>query len=350
MSVTTKGGKLVVTPWPITIGLGKVVFYMYGPDAVKKIRPLPPSGPPPSVQKPLISPGPDPFNQLDSLTPLISQNEFSTTVRMANPDFGALTPDGRTQWVSFVGNGAANPGSGGLVGFPSTVLSDPHASPVVIADDAKHDLVAPAGVAVDSQGTLWVADLASHRVLGYRANQLQASGSPTPAVAIDDNPTGTTDGLSGLAVDGQGHVWVTRSTSNGQQFIDEYAAPNTGTTTPTAIRRWALPLVAGAAPRALAFDPAGNLWIAEHSFAARIDKADLGASRFPTPTLKVTPTAEPAIGANNLAFDSAGDLVLTGVLTLSGYTAAQLAAGNVKKSAIVVGPFNDVVKFAVLAR
>jgi DNA-binding beta-propeller fold protein YncE len=88
-------------------------------------------------------------------------------------------------------------------------------------------LCAPAAVAVDTAGTVWVVDLGYHRVLGY--------GAPLATDAVPDHVLGkrgsfTSDETScnggaaqlrdlfclpqGLAVDGQGAVWVADSAQN----------------------------------------------------------------------------------------------------------------------------------------
>jgi hypothetical protein len=66
---------------------------------------------------------------------------------------------------------------------------------------------APARLAFDRAGDLWVGCIFNFNVLEFTKSQLAASGSPTPAVTLSNN-SGSLDGPNGVAFDNAGDLWV----------------------------------------------------------------------------------------------------------------------------------------------
>ena len=78
----------------------------------------------------------------------------------------------------------------------------------------------PAGLAFDANGNLWVANVGTNAVVEFAASQLASSGSPTPATTI----TAASSSLlapAGLAFDANGNLWVSNAAST---TVVEYKA------------------------------------------------------------------------------------------------------------------------------
>lgn len=131
-------------------------------------------------------------------------------------------------------------------------------------------LALPRGLAVDSKGNLWVVNTGGNNILAYNLGTYALEPAKTITVGI------TTPW--GVAVDRWGHIWVSNQGTNSvQSTVTEYAV---GQKTPISIVTSEL-----SNPRALAFDPVGDLWV---------------QTNFPdaTPNLKVfTPLSGAALGA-----------------------------------------------------
>ena len=99
-----------------------------------------------------------------------------------------------------------------------------------------NSLILQAGLAIDKSGTLWVADVGSNRVLGFPSSSLTANTSLPPASVVlgqngftssaaPTNASQTSLGYladpSGLAVDGQGNLFVADELGR----VVEYLAP-----------------------------------------------------------------------------------------------------------------------------
>ena len=128
-------------------------------------------------------------------------------------------------------------------------------SDTVTPDVEIKDVTAPAALAFDVKGNLWVGS--GDDVLGFTADQLAASGSPTPATKIDAQAPAPVmnalTGVQGLAFDASGNLWV-----NFDGTIAELTSLVSGTVTP-AVQFQADVL---ALPEGIAFDESGGLWMA----------------------------------------------------------------------------------------
>ena len=85
---------------------------------------------------------------------------------------------------------------------------------VTIRADAKGSLNNPTGVAFDADGNLWVSNTDSHTVVKFTPTQLAVSGKPTPDVTISATarailgPSVSLYSPEGLAFDSSGDLWV----------------------------------------------------------------------------------------------------------------------------------------------
>jgi sugar lactone lactonase YvrE len=169
----------------------------------------------------------------------------------------------------WVGNNVAN----NIVEFTPTQLAagGPLTPTVTITEvpPQPNNLQEPIGLAFDAHGNLWVANNSASSIVEYTSSQLATSGSPVPAVTL----TGSAINFPNeIAFDHAGNLWITNSVyaDSGGGFhskgrIVEYAAQDlaaTGSPTPLVVIN--TPRVSGnSLPTGLAFDDSGNLWFAD---------------------------------------------------------------------------------------
>ena len=68
-------------------------------------------------------------------------------------------------------------------------------------------------MAFDSSGDLWVANYNSSTLVEYTPDEL-ATGAPTPAITISPDRSGSLDAPDDLAFDPSGDLWVANYNSN----------------------------------------------------------------------------------------------------------------------------------------
>ena len=95
-----------------------------------------------------------------------------------------------------------------MTGYPRTELiasGDPNSSVVLHAsvDLLRH----PTGMAFDATGNLWVANSGNATLTAFTPAQLQPGPNPTPHVVLSANQ-GSLDIPTGLAFDPEGNLWV----------------------------------------------------------------------------------------------------------------------------------------------
>ncbi len=190
----------------------------------------------------------------------------------------------------------------------------------------------PTGMAFDRSGDLWVADLGTSTVSKYTPAQLAASGSPTPSVTISSNGTSLA-GPAYLAIDKAGDLWVSvYGTNQVQEFtVAQLAASGSPTPAVTLSSDGSGSITV---PNGLAFDSSGSLWVASsNNELIKFTAAQLATSGSPTPAVTLSADGKSPAQINGpvqLGFDSAGTLwVAQGGATpgaVAGFTASQLAA------------------------
>ncbi|MEP7065552.1 MAG: SMP-30/gluconolactonase/LRE family protein [Gemmatimonadota bacterium] len=177
----------------------------------------------------------------------------------------------------------ANTIEGTIVRFDSAQLAAGGAqTPSVILSGAGH----PAGLAFDADGGLWFSEGNAHRIAKYSAAQLQASGRLIPQVVLTSNGPDLTN-PAGLAFDRAGNLWVANA---GLLNVVEIQA-NHLATTGFVYADVVLSPPAGfsSLPLGVTFDDHENLWVVyAEGTLTRYDHAVLSASRAPAPAVSVS--------------------------------------------------------------
>ncbi|HXB23601.1 MAG TPA: hypothetical protein VNV25_02625 [Gemmatimonadaceae bacterium] len=192
---------------------------------------------------------------------------------------------------------------------------------------------ATATVTYNSGGTggLWIANSVGFTISELTAGQLHASGSPTPAVTVIPHqlPTGAPQGL---AVDGNGNLWVASGNATVVEFTRAQITAGDTLAPATSV------LIEPSDPFGLAFDASGNLWVADHgsTFIYELTPSQLVTTGIPV-TPAVTILYPGAAQFSKLAFDPTGNLwAVTHDSLLVAFTPAQLASGGTITPSVVI--------------
>jgi sugar lactone lactonase YvrE len=209
----------------------------------------------------------------------------------------AAIPSSNKLWL-------ASGGADELVGFGSADLSESAAFDSTVAIDG------PAGtdVAFDPDGNLWSLGptVADPLLVRFDAASLGESGTLEPSVTMNVPQIACVEALRSLAFDAEGNLWlsacdnqVVRVEANALGLADADADVVFSGFTDN---------------QGIAFDSAGNLWVADDGLLTRYDADRLGASDSETADLilSVNDVAETqTLVAHKLAFDQAGNLWAT---------------------------------------
>ena len=212
-----------------------------------------------------------------------------------------------------------------LLAFSPTALgsSGPRAAHAVITS-SNGSLSTPTAVAFDRQQRLWVANSGNGTLVRFDPAQLAASGAPEPVVTVG----GLTRPIA-IAFDAEGSLWVTDIQ---HQAIVKYSSAQlavSGSPIPSVVVS-ALDESLGE-PSGIAFDPTGNLWVANIGTQeiGAFSSAQLAASGSPSPHIKISTNVGTLRVPTGLAFDSDGSLwVLTSDGGLEKFTTEQIAVSN----------------------
>ena len=172
----------------------------------------------------------------------------------------------------------------------------------------------------DAQGDLWVAN-SGGTIVEFTPSQMEASGSPAPAIVITDSAAPTA-----VAFDAEGNLWVTTETGGVQEFTPGQLT-SSGSPTP------AVAITSTPASWGLTFDAAGDLWVATYSAGNSIVEYTPGQlTSSGTPAVTFSGLDDP----NNPTFDANGDLWFSAPAssTLAELTASQLTSSPPQDPAV----------------
>ena len=181
---------------------------------------------------------------------VLGQADFTTvsagasSTKMSGNVTGVAVGSDGTLWVADIGNNrvlrfasaASKPNGAAADG----VLGQPDFT-TVSAGASSTKMKYPYGVAVGSDGTLWVADSGNNRVLRFASAAGKANGDPADGVLGQANFTSnvglpsasstTINGTRGVAVDSNGTLWVTDGNNNRVLFFDPNPSSNANLST-----------------------------------------------------------------------------------------------------------------------
>jgi sugar lactone lactonase YvrE len=210
----------------------------------------------------------------------LASSGFADATTVISPSGGSLSaPTGlafdpaHRLWV-------ANSADGTLVRFDAAQLSASGAPvPAVVVSGLGH----PVALAFDDRGSLWVADNRAQTIVEYVAGQLAVSGSPAPTIVLSAKDRSLVR-PAGLAFDRAGNLWVANTGSQAVVSFTPAQLAVTGTPAPHVVL-----FLASASlgiPVGLAFDGDENLWVmSESGFLAKFRPADLAATGAPSPSV-----------------------------------------------------------------
>lgn len=168
-------------------------------------------------------------------------------------------------------------------------------------------------LAFDDEGSLWIGQVGSNKVVKLTAAQLAASGSPIPAVTLAHVDL---NGVSALALDGAGNLWANNSDNATVMFSRfRLEASSTGAADVVILQMSGPPSIGVYSdPINLAFDAGGNLWVGYFAGGdlVMIRKDSLATSKTLQPP-EVAVKASVLALVEGLAFDEAGGAWLPGV-------------------------------------
>jgi len=176
-------------------------------------------------------------------------------------------------------------------------------------------------VAFDGSGNLWVGDGAGY-VYRYDASDLASSGTPAPAVTIDATAYGF---VNGVAFDASGNLWAADGSSSQLLMYTPAQQSTGGALTPQVVLSATGSPASIAHPVGIAFDAAGDLWVANlnNNTIVEFAPAQLTATASPAPTVTLSSTS--ISSPFGIAFDASGNLwVGNDVGTVLRFDAGQL--------------------------
>ena len=236
-------------------------------------------------------------------------------------------------------------GTGAVAEFTAAQLANlgndsmPDPNTTLLDDGSSTILNCPWGAQFDAAGNLWITNRTLPNLVSYSPAQLAVGGALTPDTTITST---SFDSPRGIAFDASANLWMVE---NQNQTILAYKAAtlaaalgHSGQVNPDIT----ISSASFGDPRAIAFDGSGDLWLADATgklleFAA----VDLAVSGTPTPKVTITATAVLTLDGialsldfpEGVAFDPAGNLWVANLESdnagsLAEFTATQLASSG----------------------
>jgi DNA-binding beta-propeller fold protein YncE len=242
-------------------------------------------------------------------------------------------------------------GTGAIAEFTAAQLanlgnnSKPDPNKTLLDDGSFTILDCPWGAQFDAAGNLWIINRLIPNLVSYSPAQLAVGGALTPNTTITST---SFDSPRDIAFDASANLWIVE---NQKQTILGYKASTLATALGHSGQVNPDIIISSASfgdPRAIAFDGSGDLWLTDATgklleFAA----ADLGMSGTPTPKVTITATLVVTLDGialsldfpEGVAFDPEGNLWVANLESdnagsLAEFTPAQLATSGSPSPAV----------------
>ena len=289
-----------------------------------------------------VSGVPGEINRLDA-SQLLTTGTLIPATRLSTPSASLFTLNSiafdnqGVMWVAseedsvLLGFIAGNEGATGSV------------TPAITINPIAGSIAAPTGIAFDTDGSLWMANIGNGTIVRFDKSQLARSGTPIPTVTITGVPH-----PSGLAFDASGTLWVTDLRAN---TVSRYLR---GQLLTSGDKEPAIVLSSNANslvnPSGIAFDSFNNMWIANNGNESVVEfrPPERTSSGSPAPALTLRPTQAPLGGPVGIAFDAEGSIWIAGAQgVLSKFTAASIAASGPDEPVLQVKLQNNVLLWSI---
>jgi sugar lactone lactonase YvrE len=240
--------------------------------------------------------------------------------------------------IAFDANGNAwvSEGSTEIIEFTAAQLAAGGTQSPSVTIRGSGALQYPAGLAFDRNGNLWVSSSAA--VIEYTPSQLTSSGSPTPAIVVTSPQIST---AKGIAFDHGGNLWVADVGAGTVESFNPAALSAGGSQTASVVITVPVPsLSVPTMPTYLAFDAAGNLWVATvYNTVLEYQTSQLATSGAPTPAITLSLPAGTGVTPNGLAFDNSYNLWVASYglpTTVMEFTPAQIHTGGAQTPTVTL--------------
>ena len=241
-----------------------------------------------------------------SLTP--SESVYGNGTSLNGPQGLAFDRNGDLWEVAHVGNAIEEFTPSQLANLTTGV---PGPTPHVTISGANTGLAGPTSISFDSSGNLWVTNTGLNQVLEFGAGQLVSGGNVAPDGTIYGDGS-SLNGPEGIAFDSSGDLWVSDTVGTDiEEFTPtQLAHLSTGVPGPTPHVIISITPSFLAAPVGLAFDSSGDLWVANDAANTLLDftPTQLVSGGNIAPAIQIYGNGTSLNAPREIAFDSSGDL------------------------------------------
>ncbi len=143
--------------------------------------------------------------QSGSPTPVVTLSNNGTTF---SGDYSLTMDAAGDLWTADYGTDAV------IEFLPSQIAASGAPAAHVTLSATGSSLVGPTGLTFDLGGDLWVANTDNSTVVEFPPADLAASGTPTPAVTLHDDGSGSISAPHNLGIDRAGDLWVASTGTN----------------------------------------------------------------------------------------------------------------------------------------